>query len=79
MKQIQVKANLGDIVWFIHNNEIKSDKVHSIQVYNTCSWYYFFKKSTLRYKFYRRNDDYILKKEENIFLSKEELLKSLGN
>ena len=78
MKQIQVKASIGDVVWFMYDNQIKSDKVHSIEVYNTCSLYKFFKKSSIRYKFYRRNDDYILRKEDNIFLTKEDLLTSLG-
>ena len=43
MKQIQVKATIGDIVWFMYDNQIKSDKVHSVEIYNTCSWYKFYK------------------------------------
>lgn len=78
MKQIQVKATIGDVVWFMYDNEIKSDKVYSIQIYNNVCWYKFFKKPKVIYKFYRQNDDYILRKEENIFLSKEELIESLN-
>ena len=67
MKQLQVKASIGDAVWFMFDNKPRQDKVHSIELYDTCSWY----------KFYRLNDDYIKRREEDIFLSKEEFIKRI--
>ena len=78
-KQIQVKATIGDVVWFMLDNKITSSTVYGIELYNNVRWYKFFKKYKVIYKFYRRNDDYILRNEDNIFLSKEELLTSLGD
>ena len=79
MKQIQVKATIGEVVWFMLDNKITSSTVYGIELYNNVCWYKFFKKPKVIYKFYRRNDDYILRNEDNIFLSKEELLTSLGD
>lgn len=80
MKIIQVKAEIGDIVWFMMDNKITSSEVYSIQVYNTVTWYTIFgiSKSRISYKFWRNYNDTFLKQEEDIFLSKEELIKSLG-
>lgn len=77
MKTIQVKAAIGDIVWLMMDNKITSFEVYSIQVYNTVT-FFGISKSRIFYKFWRNYSDTFLKQEEDIFLSKEELIKSLG-
>jgi hypothetical protein len=78
MKQIELKAVIGDSVYFMESNEIKYSEIYCIEIYNTVCWFTF-KKTKVRYKFWNRRGETIMKRDEDVFLSKEELLKSLGD
>jgi hypothetical protein len=78
MKQIELKAVIGDSVYFMESNEIKYSEIYCIEIYNTVCWF-IFKKPKVRYKFWNRRGETIMKRDEDVFLSKEELLKSLGD
>ena len=78
MKQINLKALVGDSVYYMDNNEVTNSEVYCIEIYNTVAWF-IFKKTKVRYKFWNKHSDTIMKRDEDVFLTKEELLKSLGD
>ena len=73
--KIETKANIGDEVFFMHENKVTSDTVIdiSINVIEQKNLYNYTTVTTIVY-----NTKRLLKiLEENAFLSKQELLESL--
>lgn len=77
MKQIELKATVGDYVYFMDNNEIRISEIYGIEIYNNYTWI-IFRKTEVRYKFWDSRRETFSKKYEDVFLTKEELIKSLG-
>lgn len=78
MKKIELKATVGDYVYFMYNNEIKKSEIYGIEIYNNYTWF-IFRKTEVRYKFWDSRRETFMKRYEDVFLTKEELLKSLGD
>lgn len=73
--KIETKYNIGDVVWILENNKAREVEIDRIAIHAL-------KNGTInvRYEFIIQRDDYrdcFDRKEENIFLTKEELLASL--
>lgn len=71
---IKTRFNIGDKVFFMHRNKVNEDTVIKIEIA-----IYISRATNLeeRTTIYRLKDENNTTKEDNIFASKEDLLKSL--
>ena len=71
---IETKYNIGDEVWFMHDNKVKSGTIIKMCVVVERDINSQYVSKSVQYGFYNFNYTYI---ENRLFPTKEELLKSL--
>lgn len=71
---IETKYNIGDEVWFMHDNKVKTAIIITIGVFVEIDMNSQYVSNSIQYGLYNFNHPYI---ENQLFPTKEELLKSL--
>lgn len=71
---IETKYNIGDEVWFIHDNKVKSATIITISIFVERDMNSQYVSNSAQYGLYGFPYPYV---ENHLFRTKEELLKSL--
>lgn len=68
--KIETKFNIDQEVFFFEDNKVKSEKIWVIEIAIG-------NKTRITYSFFKANERHIIKEENEIFATKEELIASL--
>ncbi len=68
--EIKTKYNIGDEVWFMHNNKIANSRIEYISTLSSKN-----SKTVIRYEVMLKN--YLIIKEGDVFPTKQALIDSL--